>query len=651
MVLLDALLLFLLTALLIAPLFRARYLDEWQSIASTFIADARFLIAHWPHPQWQPLWYAGTRFDYIYPPMLRYGTAVIAMVLGLEPVRAYHIYIAFFYCLGIAGVYLLVRAAAQSRGMAWLAAAMTALTSPSFLILKGDRDDFFRLGVLVRWGEGPHMSALALLPLALAFTWRALEVRRRSGIALAAIFSAAVVSTNFYGATALAIFYPIVLWSFWITRRDRRMAAPALAIPVLAYGLTAFWLVPSYFQVTAENMKYVSSPGSASSVVIAVIVAGLFAFATRQAAGGRPERTWAVFTAGCAVFLSLNVLGNRFFNFQITGDPHRWTPELDLALILGGVTVLQWMWAHSSRSYLRIAAAVVVVAPFYTMTSYIRHPWQLFRTAPDYQSRVEYRVSEWLWKNLPDARTETVGSVRFWFDVWHDLAELGGGSEQGLINGLSQDAQWEIHLAPQTEASILWMQCLGVDAAYESGPHSEEIYKDDKFPDKFAGVLPVIFDDHRGNTIYQVPRRYRARVRVVETERLNALHPPQNNADLASLRAYAAVIENGPDAPPALLRDSTDAMRVRARVAPGQSIVVQETYDPAWHAWAGNQPLPVRRDAMGFLVVDAPPGEQEIRLQFVTPLENRVGRGVTLATLLLLALFWIPALRGRPSQG
>jgi hypothetical protein len=39
---------------------------------------------------------------------------------------------------------------------------------------------------------------------------------------------------------------------------------------------------------------------------------------------------------------------------------------------------------------------------------------------------------------------------------------------------------------------------------------------------------------------------------------------------------------------------------------------------------------------MGFMVVDPPPGDREIRLAFVTPLENRVGRLATLATLVLL---------------
>ena len=56
---------------LIQPLWLTEYLNNWGSIDSTFIADARFLKEHGPYPQWQPLWYCGTRFNYIYPPALR----------------------------------------------------------------------------------------------------------------------------------------------------------------------------------------------------------------------------------------------------------------------------------------------------------------------------------------------------------------------------------------------------------------------------------------------------------------------------------------------------------------------------------------------------------------------------------------------------
>ena len=109
------------------------------------------------------------------------------------------------------------------------------------------------------------------------------------------------------------------------------------------------------------------------------------------------------------------------------------------------------------------------------------------------------------------------GSVRFWFDAWHDLAQLGGGSDQGLLNGQVEPAQWEINLGPNPKPTILWMQCLGVDAIYVSDKRSQEMFKDFQYPQKVDGVLPVIFDDQQGNRIYRVPRRYPARARVVET--------------------------------------------------------------------------------------------------------------------------------------
>jgi hypothetical protein len=177
---------------------------------------------------------------------------------------------------------------------------------------------------------------------------------------------------------------------------------------------------------------------------------------------------------------------------------------------------------------------------------------------------------------------------------------------------------------------------MGVDAIYVSDQRSQEVYKDFEHPQKFAGALTVLYDDRQGDTLYRVPRRYAARARVVETAKLNALKPPRANDDVEYLGAYADAVEKGPDSPPTLTREGTDAMRVRAKVEPGQSIVVQESWDPAWQAWDGGKQLPVRKDVMGFMAVDPPPGDREIRLAFVTPLENRIGRLITLATFLAL---------------
>ena len=142
--LIDFVIVFFFVAVLIRPLFRVKYMDLWGSIESTFVSDARFLRDHWPHPNWQPNWYCGTRTDYIYPPALRYGTAVITKVIPkVLPVKAYHIYTAFFYCFGIAAVYMLARYGSHSRVAGFLAAATTALVSPSYLLVESIRTEAF----------------------------------------------------------------------------------------------------------------------------------------------------------------------------------------------------------------------------------------------------------------------------------------------------------------------------------------------------------------------------------------------------------------------------------------------------------------------------------------------------------------------------
>src|SRR5438552_1514284 len=98
----DTAVLVVLTGALIWPLFQLTYMDNWASIESTFIADGRMLSENLPHPGWQPLWYCGTRFDYIYPPALRYGTALISKWGGIASARAYHLFTAIFYVFGIA---------------------------------------------------------------------------------------------------------------------------------------------------------------------------------------------------------------------------------------------------------------------------------------------------------------------------------------------------------------------------------------------------------------------------------------------------------------------------------------------------------------------------------------------------------------------
>ena len=495
-----------------------------------------------------------------------------------------------------------------------------------------------RLGVLLRYGEGPHITALSLLPFALAFCWRALEQRRPASLALAAIFSAAVVSHNFYGATALAMFYPIVLWSFWVTGRRSSLAIPAIAIPALAYGLAAFWMVPSYIRITAQNLQYVALPATHWSMWVAAAVVLAFGFASYKLAGSRPERTWAVFVAGCLVFFSLYVLGNHFLDFRVGGDPRRLVPEFDLVFILAAVLALEWLWFRPGKAR-KIAVVLLVLVAFFPAKKYVRHAWTVIAPWPDYQSRFEYRVTDWLAQHMPEARACPSGSLRFWFDAWHNLAELGGGSDQGLLNPLEYVGQWEINAGTDPAIALLWLQTFGVDVMYVAGPSSEEPYKDVRHIERFARIGVPLFDDGHGNTLYGIPRRWAPRVRVVETARMEAQQTPRTIEDVERLRPYVDAIENGPDAPATLERHGPDEMLVHAKLNAGQSILLQETWDPAWQAWSGDTRIRLHKDAVGFMVADAPPGDGEIRLVFAMPLENRVGWALT--GLSLAALLWL----------
>jgi hypothetical protein len=640
-ILLDCALLFLLATWFLARYFTYKYTDQWRSIESTFISEARILAAHWPHPQWQPLWYSGTRFDYIYPPALVYGTALLSKIFGWWTVKAYHFYTMFFYCLGIAGVYLLVRVGGRPRAVAWVAALAAGLMSPSLLFMKNMRLDSgpwtpVRFTALLRYGEGPHITAFCLLPIALAFTWRALEAKRPRSLALAAIFCAAVVSNNFYGATALAQFFPVLVWSFFVTRGKRQMFFPSLAIPLLAYGLTACWLSPSFLRVTLHNMQYVSDPGNPWSPVVAVVAIAVFAAVTYKLAAHRPELTWAVFVAGALAVFGLNVVGNYYFNFRVIGEPTRLIPELDLVIILGVLLVLEWMWRRPGP-WLKLVAALILVVAFATTRGYIKGARHIIQPWPNYQTRVEYRITDWLWKNMPDARVLPSGTVRFWFDTWHDLAQMGGGSEQGLLNPIVQNANNEITGGTNAEVASLWLKALGVDVMYLAHPNSEEPYKDGVNPERFF-TWPVLYDDGQGNTLYSTERRYAPRVRVVDSAKLAAATTPPNNDDLPSLLGYVDAIEHGPDSPATLKHLTTDVMVAHARLDAGQSLVVQETWDPAWQASMDGARLPVRKDAMGFMVVDPPAGDRTVTLEFVMPLENRLGWALTGFSLVALAV-------------
>lgn len=637
----DTLLAAFAATILVQPLYLATYLDAWNSIESTFIADARFLREHWPHPGWQPNWYTGTRFDYVYPPALRYGTAALSLLRDIPTARAYHLYIAILYAIGIAGVYVFTRAGSRSRWVALWAAGATAVVSPAFLLFENFRNDYWgvyympvRLGALIRYGEGPHISALALLPLSLAAAWFGLRRGRPGMLAASALAAALVVSNNFYGATALAIFFPILAWSLWLVECDRMVWLRAAAVGVLAYGLCAFWLTPSYLRVTLDNMRFVSSPGHAWSAMLLAAAVAVYAGVSYRLVRGRKERAWPCFVLGSLGLLGLNVIGNQWYDFRVFGEPGRLIPELDLVIFLAVGLVFAWMARHGR--WWRVAAVALAIACLVPGKGYIRRAWRVLPPRDTHLRRVEYTITDWVHRNLDGVRTLATGSVRFWYNAWYELPELGGGSEQGLLNMNVQPAQANAIAHPDPAVSIAWLQATGTGAVIVHDKTSQEVYHDWPQPDKFEGILEKLYD-HAGDRIYRVPRRFADRARVVDAAQMRTIPVVSPEIDYPTLQRYVDAVERGPDSPAGVRRGGTDEMSLRARLEPGQLLLVQETYDAAWHPYIGARSVPIARDPMGFMLLDPGPGEHEIVLRFETPFEKRAGSALTVMTLLVVA--------------
>jgi hypothetical protein len=652
---LDLILLALLAAVFIWPIFQLGFLDSWGTIESTFISDAHFLAGNLPHPNWQPNWYCGTRWDYIYPPGLRYGVALLHEWTGRGFAHSYHLFVSLFYCIAIGGVYFFVFVCTRSRPAAAAAAMASLLISPGYLILPEFWDDVQphywlpnRLNALMRWGEGPHMSAWALLPWALGAAWFGLRRGRSGWLAVSAILCAAAVSINFYGATALALMFPFLAWAVFLAEKDWWVWLRGGAIALLAYGLTAFWLSPSYLEITTRNLRWVSQPGHLWSAILAVVLIALYALLTWRRANGQPQRAWFVFVAGFAMLFTLNVAGQDHFDFRVAGEPQRLAPELDLALILLGVEFLRWLagrtfgpvHARYGQWLPRALAVMLFVAALVPAKGYIRRAWDYFPEDRNPQNRIEYRMTEWIATHLPGERILATGSLRFWFNTWHHIPQLGGGSEQGMLNDLVIEPYYQATYGEEPEMTKVWMQAFGVGAIAVHEKSSTEVYHDYVRTDLFAKHMETVYASGQGDFVYRIPRRFPERARIVRKSQLEAVPTIARPVNVDHLRAYTAAIEQGPESRPEVIREAPDRIRVRARFEEGEALVVQENFDPYWRAYSGaGASLTVRRDPLGFLLIDAPAGDRDILLTFTLPRENAIGRLVTaLAALILLYL-------------
>jgi hypothetical protein len=625
-------------------LFRIEYLNKMGSIEAAFIGLARYIGDNFRDLTWFPLWYNGIPFQNAYPPLLHWTVALTAHVAGWSPALAYHAVVALLYCLAPVTLFSLCLSLSGSRVYSFFAGLIYSTLSPSAFILAEIRHEIGllyprRLQTLVEWGEGPHLAGLVLLPLAILMLHRAVSRRRGIDGVLCAVAFAATVMTNWIAAVAL--FAAVV--AYICSANILGTVTIAGPVALLAYGMVAPWMPPSTVAAIRQNAPYLGHFGSVyanmpRNLAILGIVFVILAAAIRKWSTSIAVRFSAIFS----FLMAALVVPASYWNLYVVPQADRYHLEVELGLaILVPFAIRPLLlraprWIEIALAAVALLGAVVAVRSDRRVARYLINPIDIRQT-------IEYKTAEWFDGNLHGQRVFAPGSTAFWLNAFTDTPLLGGGFDNGVVDQSNRIAQYEISSGDgagprDADISILWLKAMGVHAVAVGGPHTTQAFKDFRNPNKFNGVLPMVW--HAGDdSVYLVPTHSTSLARVVSRADLPG-RMPVNGIDIEPLLAYVSALDN-PVAPAASFQwTSRHSASIFATLHPGDVISVQAAYHPGWHARINGFAGTVHADGLGQMYVEpACDGVCSVLLDYDGGRELQVARVVcVIAWLIALAI-------------
>lgn len=641
--------LLILNMALVFPRFTGEYTQYLGSIESAFLSDARFIVQRYPHLSWNPLWYMGYPFHIFYTPLLPCLMAAInSLIPTISTPAAYRLITSFLYALGPVTLYLFLRYLTKRQFTAVLAGFSYSLL-PSFCYLIGEvrgvASGFgyspWRLIALLLYGEGPHISALAFTPLAAWLFLRGLKEPCLANYLLAALAISLVALLNWIALFALAVILGVILLSEMLLGDPRRKGRTALLCGLLAYGLSAFWFNVSFLQASLafgqgggllRQYLFLPFPLLILGLILAAVVFLFFA--------GNQERQPTFIGLAWLGTLAFIVFGWYGWRWVLSPQPNRYMPEMNMgativgALIVTGIYDRLREWESSPIPVLRggfsllLGGSIILCSlPFLKASSWITKPQQ------DISRTSEYRVAQWLAAHVEEGeRAYATGSHGFWLNVFSDVPQIRGGSDQGAIHPWWKEVTYQINTGEEAEISILWAKALNIRYIVVSYPGSADAYQDYRYPGKFEGKLAKRYDND-GIAIFEVPLERPELAVAVDKARYPALPSLQDVLDGEGLKGYVQLIEGSTPADYRIINN--DQLQIDNRE--DKAILVKMTYHKGWTATCEGRELPIERGPVGFMLIEnegAAPCTIELRHGRVW--DEWLGYGVTGATLLAL---------------
>jgi len=597
--------LFCLNAGLVWRLFRIPYTQYMGSIEAAYVGLARYIVAHFPDLTWFPLWYGGIPYPDTYPPLLHFTVAAVAVVARISPGLAYHIVTAAVYALGPVTVFWAAWRLGAPRLPAWLAALGYSLVSPAcFLVreVRADSGGWFgarRLTTLLPYGEGPHVTSLVFLPLAIALLHIALTKRRPVDYVLAGLALAATVLSNWIGAFALALGAGAYLFA-GVAERPLRRWLTAAALACYAYAIALPYVAPSTVATIRANAplvggKFETSPAHLAFAAAFAAAFPALAWALRRARLAPPTRFGILFFYATALI----TLAAYWFHFILLPQPHRYHLEMDMAFWMAVALAAGPAFVRLPRRTTAIAAGTLALAAVPVWIHQLHRARDMEKPI-EIETTAEFRVSHWLGEHLPGRRVFAPGTTGFWMTAFSDTPMLTGAFDNGERNLLLPYIIYQLYAGDSLEVALGWLKAFGIDAVVGGDPSSGEFYHPYAHPAKFHS-LPVLWRDQT-EVIYAVPRGDHSLAHAVHAADLVRVTP--ESYELKAAQAYLAALDD-PTLPRADFRwRGTGAARITAALRPEHLLSVQVTFDQGWHAAVNGAPRRIWGDKLGQIVVE-----------------------------------------------
>jgi len=643
---LCALALFLLNAYICRDLFHLEYSSHMESIESSYISISRWAMDNWHDLTWFPLWYGGMPFHRVYQPGFHLSVAALAQLMGWSAPRAFHFLAAISYCAAPVTLFWLCRRVTGSRAAGFVAGVLFSLISPACFLIPAVRHDLGglllarRYQILMQYGEGPHLTGVALIPLVILAIDGAVTDRRRIFLLLAPAALAAVLLTNWPGSMGLAM----AVAAYALSRlfaKPRIHVPTALSIATVAYLLAIVWIPPSIVREVFTNAQqsdasYFGTTQLIPAILLLAAIAAVLAVFRRW-----PLDSWSQFFFFFVLITGAVVLGWQWFGWRLLPQGNRFEVEFDMAM----AGALAWLLVAGFRKLPRRPAAMVLVVALLlaiAQTRLYRHYSRQFTHPIDITSTIEYRMAKWFDGHMNGARVFAPGNVSLWMNLFTDTPQVIGCCDQGVPHVAYRIVNYTVYtgqaMGPrEAEDSLLWLRAYGVRAVGISGPNSTNAYKPFWHPYKFEGILPVLWRDG-DNAVYQIPAKVADPVRVIPLAAV-AARTPMNGLDVKPLETLVHALED-PALPAATFRwiNRHEAV-VDAQTTPGQVIFLQISYDRGWRAEQDGVSRPIHRDGLGMMYIEpAHSGITHLRLIYDGGTERKVSWVLFLCGLALWAV-------------